>query len=43
LKKERIFVKGELNTINYWANYSEEGGYSDLIVKEENIYNRDEA
>ena len=41
-KKERILVKWELKTINYWANWDEVNWYSDLVVKEENIYNRDE-
>lgn len=42
LKKERIFNKGELEQVNYWAEYDvSTKTYSDLVIKEEITYNRD--
>ena len=41
-KKERLFNNWELATVNYWAEYDDENGYSDLVVRENIVYNRDE-
>jgi len=39
LHKKRTFNQGELNLVEYYRNYDGET-YSDLIVKEEKVYNR---
>ena len=40
-KKERIFNHGELSAVNYRATRTEQNGYSDLIIRENIVYNRD--
>ena len=39
LHKRRTFNQGELNLVEYFRNYDGET-YSDLVVKEEKVYNR---